>query len=1437
MSDAQQQTKIFPLENRGVVSKRDPALLQPGQLLGATNVVSLQEGNICPRFGTRKLGVMAGGAMAPHTVAKLSIVNQSFAISGATNATPIVITTDNPHGWLTGFMVGILGVNGNTAANSAAGNPWTITVTGPTTFSLNTSIGSGAYTNGGEATLASGDPSIRYIGEGGNIWRTLDDYVTFTEVAQGVMGSYNPFTRWSEISYSAGSTGNPYAYFACPGKMLKDQGNSPFSTLESWGITPALAAASASNAVGNYQNIILLGLYNGGYSVEVTAHGYTTGQAVVISGVLNTDGTSSNANGTWVITVLASYLFYLNNSLFQVSPAASTGTSILAGPDSTQPGGNPYDYVFTFRDPATSNEGNPSPFMQTALAVQSQNGIITVTVWGSPDPKILTAGGSQSIFIYRRGGSYSDGLFRFVGFVTNPGVDGTGAPLSATLTDTNADIALLYAAQVEFDNDPPVTSALRFPINATISGGPFAPGWNTVTLSQAIVGVLTIGTSVTVGNTTNQEICVIAALPYNSAAANTTCLLYFQQNHVDGEPVLIDSVSGQPCSVGISAFDQIFLAADANNPSTSYQSKSGMPESFPTIDALGNTHTILIGSPSNPIMNLVEFRGNILYLNQNSLSEVSVYQGVMYGPYDTPAERGLTARWAFVSTGYVVFYLANDGIYAWDGSQSKKITESIDPAFRGVFINQPLPVTPVSYAPADLVYARMEYYRNQLYFLYSSGGGLLNMHILRYDVLYNRWEPEIYNAGLGPYSEIFLEKDTNAFILARFRTSGNAISQNDQFGTEGSTDDFTLSTGVDGIAIPMVFQTAFFPFEESNRVKLVQDIFIELANQDAVTVKVFYDYASSPDPVDQFTIPASPSLGGNISNVTSVGGLIQVTSNGHELISGNRVIVSEVNGVSSSIGVWTVTVVDANNFTLNGSVFSGAYISSGIFAFIQRQQITLPLQLSGDPELSSGKEAFSASVQIFCSSTYFNTFYALGFRFIDRDAIQQGITTDWLTLGSNNDKRLYQLHIEHSTGGISITVQMDIRYGINGVMEANDVASFILNSTDKTTVTLPIPETGFPGQMTICKSVRLRPIYTPNSNFRIFMKPTFDADVLPPDVVLFTKLEDLGWPCDKLAHNLEIDIDTGGIPCLVTAEADNVNIQVFTMTTTANDRKRNLPFEALSPLTNNNPIGRLWRLTTSPGAGGKAQIFSWKLVKDDLPPYITLFTTWQDFGWPYEKIARNLILDINTGGVPCDVTLEADNGIIQSFTVTTTLLDRKRMLPLASGPEQNPQPIGKLFRLYAEPGGGGLAQIYSWSLDFIKEPPIVPLVDTYELSLGSLGWKLIKQVWLFYLSPYPVNFTIITDGGATFYSVDLPAHPTRSVERFYLPDSTGTGPVVLLKSKTYRLILTAVGAPEVGNNGLKFYSSESGLEFCVTSASQRAAYRKLSISEATKLQA
>jgi hypothetical protein len=72
------------------------------------------------------------------------LVGTDLAVTGATNASPIVITAAS-HGLETGDRVTVAGVGGNTAANA----DWEVRVISANTFELKGSTGNGAYTSGG----------------------------------------------------------------------------------------------------------------------------------------------------------------------------------------------------------------------------------------------------------------------------------------------------------------------------------------------------------------------------------------------------------------------------------------------------------------------------------------------------------------------------------------------------------------------------------------------------------------------------------------------------------------------------------------------------------------------------------------------------------------------------------------------------------------------------------------------------------------------------------------------------------------------------------------------------------------------------------------------------------------------------------------------------------------------------------------------------------------------------------------------------------------------------------------------------------------------------------------------------------------------------------------------------------------------------------------
>lgn len=97
------------------------------------------------------------------TLPTLTAVTIDATITNASNATPIVITVTGSHGLYNGQTgVVIAGVTTNTAANGT----WTITKLTNSTFSLNGSVGNGAYGGGGTITgaqslMRAGQYSVR----------------------------------------------------------------------------------------------------------------------------------------------------------------------------------------------------------------------------------------------------------------------------------------------------------------------------------------------------------------------------------------------------------------------------------------------------------------------------------------------------------------------------------------------------------------------------------------------------------------------------------------------------------------------------------------------------------------------------------------------------------------------------------------------------------------------------------------------------------------------------------------------------------------------------------------------------------------------------------------------------------------------------------------------------------------------------------------------------------------------------------------------------------------------------------------------------------------------------------------------------------------------------------------------------------------------------
>jgi phage gp36-like protein len=141
-----------------------------------------------------------------------AVTSGPTSVSNATNTTPIVVTTTAAHGLSTGDTPTIAGVGGNTAANGTSA----ITVVDATSFSIDGSAGSGAYTSGGTVTRPPSLAVSLETSKDALVWVPLGafDVVAAAGTSRRTIGGARRYVR---AKWAIGGTGLPSFTFAIGG--------------------------------------------------------------------------------------------------------------------------------------------------------------------------------------------------------------------------------------------------------------------------------------------------------------------------------------------------------------------------------------------------------------------------------------------------------------------------------------------------------------------------------------------------------------------------------------------------------------------------------------------------------------------------------------------------------------------------------------------------------------------------------------------------------------------------------------------------------------------------------------------------------------------------------------------------------------------------------------------------------------------------------------------------------------------------------------------------------------------------------------------------------------------------------------------------------------------------------------------------------------------
>jgi len=470
-----------------------------------------------------------------------------------------------------------------------------------------------------------------------------------------------------------------------------------------------------------------------------------------------------------------------------------------------------------------------------------------------------------------------------------------------TYLDLLSDASIANADILDFDNDPPVTADLPIPFSAEITGfasggtagsltiagvqvnSGFSPGVNDLRLVLRPGSVLTITTSA--GAT---EQVVLQAIPSAYTIAFYTVGARTARDYdtgVAGDIISCGSIANCPCDAMASAFNSMFLGGQADNQSTLYKSKAGRVEAWPVVNVEnGAPGSIEVGSPSNPIVDLCEFSGSLFCLNKTTLFQILVYQDYMQAPVSTPSQRGLFAKRGWTRADNAIYYLSYDGVYAWSGNVSTKISEAIDPMFKGEYVYGYAPVSfSTSGLPSDLDKIECTFFENELRLTYVDQTEV--QHQLRYHALYDRWTFDDRQVTAYCLEEdikelVFCTNDSNVghFNLDNVPTIPSYYH---------TTDAFPVGQPLVGNAINWSVWTGDYQLTGPQIDKQFSSFFLELSNPGAtVTVQAYYDYSGTGDVTDVFTIAQNGVAGRRVIQMSAQQGFGKSAKTVSFLISG-----------------------------------------------------------------------------------------------------------------------------------------------------------------------------------------------------------------------------------------------------------------------------------------------------------------------------------------------------------------------------------------------------------------------------------------------------------------------------------------------------------------------------------------------------------------------
>ena len=941
------------------------------------------------------------------------------------------------------------------------------------------------------------------------------------------------------------------------------------------------------------------------------------------------------------------------------------------GLNSIAAGTTPYDWMMVYRNPTTQQCGNPSPLMATPnLPPPINNGQATLTLTGTAQAATVANGigdisGPGSIKVYRRGGTFSDGFYRHIGYAANPGTSSgtvnvfgfaviwvsgslfntswqnavitingnayqigtvnspttllletsTGLPIigatysvnSVTFVDNSSDQSLDQADTLQFDNDPPVPSNLTTTLTASIYG--FVPqggGTYSATSAGALYNSATHNSDVMTNG-------IVRIVLYDTSLPN-----YWLETGSGGQGNITNInfiiTVGSTIQVGFGdTFEQAIVTAVGYDGGNSwgwvecwlqynhYQSFSSSTIRYDASD------TIEIDSVLRGKCNLAHQDFDCVFLAGDPNNPATLYQSKVGRPESFP-----------------VLNLENNFIQQVTvGSPSNPINgiTSIGPGelvclnLDNIFIvqvwagqmQQPIQAPATRGLFSKWCWCKGD---NRIWYLgydgiYTWAGGQSQKISEQIDFMFKK---QTVN-GIDPI-------DMTQALAFSFCYAENSLYFS-YIDTGGKYHRLRYESLYNRWELETIYQgSPFFQQVPIDCLFLEPDTgnFLVTITDDLHRSWMWLcDFYSTTDgwsafPNDGYAISYSFQRYwpiGDFGTDYQIGEFVVEMANSY---SGDSV------GFNIFYNYGTVQIE-------SHTVLGGAFPTRGRYVSTVNNGVPVP--------------AYSIGINVFGSSgkgTAPVFFYTFEPRALKLEQVTAGATLDWDDLGYPYDKLLQDVTVQYDTGGQSITVALDTVNGITGNTENTAVATYTLSGNQRSQQVFPVPAD------TIAKLIRLRPINASLSQFK-WWKYNFNKVNYPPDTVLSTDWSNSGYGCDKTFKWLKIQVDTGGVATVVEFQVDGAVAHTFVVNTTTSTR------DVIITLPS-NITGKQWRLVIIPTTTGKFQLFGIEPQFEKLPCGITHFDSlMQVFGSAGWKIIWQCWVDYQCV-VPIIVNIHRDDNVL-----------------------------------------------------------------------------------------------------------------------------------------------------------------------------------------------